>query len=195
MSEIFVPRTTAPDPYSPYWQGIAYGGYNKFRVHDMYPGCTLPNCTAYCEGRWMEIMGWTSTNLPFMNATYWYAHTSDGYARGQDPQLGAIICWENWDEDGNPDAGHVGVVEQLFTDSLGQINRLGVSWSASGGAYFNYRTDITLANGWKYKTRSRFQGFIYLPSVPIDLNSDEGIAIMFGRKDRKIFNQYIKRRK
>lgn len=189
MSEIFVPRTTAPDPYSPYCQGIAYGGYNKFRVHDMYPGCTLPNCTAYCEARWMEIMDWTSTNLPFMNATYWYAHTSDGYPRGQTPRLGAIICWRTWKEDGTEDAGHVGVVEEMFRDQFGAVNRLGVSWSASGGAYFNYRTDITEANDWKYKTRSQFQGFIYLPTQPIDWNSDEGIAILLSNQKKKKYRR------
>lgn len=186
---IFTPRTTAPDPYSPYWQGISAGGYNKFRIHDMYPGCTLPNCTAYCEGRWMEIMDWTSTNLPFMNATYWYAHTSDGYPRGQTPRLGAIICWRTWEEDGTEDAGHVGVVEEMFRDQFGAVNRLGVSWSASGGAYFNYRTDITEANGWKYKTRSQFQGFIYLPTQPIDWNSDEGIAILLSNQKKKKYRR------
>lgn len=189
MSEIFVPRTTAPDPYSPYWQGISAGGYNKFRIHDMYPGCTLPNCTAYCEGRWMEILNWTSTNLPFMNATYWYAHTSDGYPRGQTPRLGAIICWRTWKEDGTEDAGHVGVVEEMFRDQFGAVNRLGVSWSASGGAYFNYKTDITEANGWKYKTRSQFQGFIYLPTQPIDWNSDEGIAILLSNQKKKKYRR------
>ena len=189
MSEIFVPRTTALDPYSPYWQGISAGGYNKFRIHDMYPGCTLPNCTAYCEGRWMEILNWTSTNLPFMNATYWYAHTSDGYPRGQTPRLGAIICWRTWKEDGTEDAGHVGVVEEMFRDQFGAVNRLGVSWSASGGAYFNYRTDITEANGWKYKTRSQFQGFIYLPTQPIDWNSDEGIAILLSNQKKKKYRR------
>lgn len=186
---IFTPRTTAPDPYSPYWQGISAGGYNKFRIHDMYPGCTLPNCTAYCEGRWMEIMDWTSTNLPFMNATYWYAHTSDGYPRGQTPRLGAIICWRTWKEDGTEDAGHVGVVEEMFRDQFGAVNRLGVSWSASGGAYFNYRTDITEANDWKYKTRSQFQGFIYLPTQPIDWNSDEGIAILLSNQKKKKYRR------
>lgn len=186
---IFTPRTTAPDPYSLYWQGISAGGYNKFRIHDMYPGCTLPNCTAYCEGRWMEIMDWTSTNLPFMNATYWYAHTSDGYPRGQTPRLGAIICWRTWEEDGTEDAGHVGVVEEMFRDQYGAVNRLGVSWSASGGAYFNYRTDITEANGWKYKTRSQFQGFIYLPTQPIDWNSDEGIAILISNQKKKKYRR------
>lgn len=186
---LFTPRTTDPDPYSLYWQGIAYGGYNKFNVHNMYPGCTLPNCTAYCEGRWMEIMEWTSTNLPFMNATYWYGHTSDGYPRGQDPRLGAIICWENWDSGGNPDAGHVGVVEEMFYNQYGQCDRLGIGYSASGGAYFTYRTNITLANGWRYKTNSRFQGFIYLPTQPIYIESDEGVAILFGQKERKLFKR------
>lgn len=184
---IYTPRTTAPDPYSLYWQGIAYGGYNKFNVHNMYPGCTLPNCTAYCEGRWMEIMNWTSTNLPFMNATYWYAHTSDGYPRGSTPLLGSIICWRNWDEYGQPDAGHVGVVEEIFYDAYGQIERLGVGYSASGGAYFTYRTNISAANNFKYKTNSELQGFIYLPSQPVDFNSDEGAAILFASEHRLIF--------
>lgn len=190
---IYTPRTTAPDPYSVYWQGIAYGGYNKFRVHDMYPGCTLPNCTAYCEGRWMEIMGWTSTNLPYMNATYWFAHTSDGYPRGSTPRLGSIICWRNWDEHGDPDAGHVGVVEQIFYNSIGQIERLGVGYSASGGAYFTYRTNISAANGYKYKTNSELQGFIYLPDQPIDINSNEGAAILCDSRRRKLYPRRFRR--
>ena len=186
---IFVPRTTAPDPYSPYWQGIAYGGYNKFNVHNMYPGCTLPNCTAYCEGRWMEIMECTSTNLPFMNATYWYAHTSDGYPRGSTPMIGCIICWRNWEDDMSPGPGHVGVVEEIFYDAYGNVDHLGVGYSASGGAYFTYRTNITAANNFKYKTNSALQGFIYLPSQPIDLNSNEGISMIAGKRKRALYRR------
>ena len=186
MPSYFTPRTTAPDPYSPYWQGIAYGGYNKFNVHNMYPGCTLPNCTAYAEGRWMEIMQWTSTNLPFMNATYWYAHTSDGYPRGSTPQLGSIICWSNWDENLDPGPGHVGIVEQIYYDAFGQIDHLGVGYSASGGAYFTYRTNIYASNNYKYKTNSQLQGFIYLPDQIIDLDSDLGAAII-GKSKRILF--------
>ena len=187
---IFIPRTTAPDPYSPYWQGISYGGYNKFNVHNMYPGCTLPNCTAYCEGRWMEIMGWTSTNLPFMNATYWYAHTSDGYPRGSVPLIGSIICWRNWDEDMTPGPGHVGVVEEIYYDGQGNIDHICVGYSASGGAYFTYRTNITPANGYKYKTNSALQGFIYLPEQPIDLDSDLGVAVLFGNQSRPLYPKH-----
>ena len=187
MSNIFTPRTTAPDPYSPYWQKTTYGGYNKFNTQGMYPGCVLPNCTGYAEGRWMEILDWTSTNLPFMNATNWYGHTSDGYPRGQDPRIGAVICWRTWDENGVEDRGHVGIVEKIIYDGNGNVDHIEVSWSADNGAYFTYRTNIN-APDFKYKTRSELQGFIYCPDQPIAIDSNEGIALMLRRR-RKLYRK------
>ena len=90
-----------------------------------YPGNEMPNCTTYAFGRWYEITG-QRPRIPVHQASHWYEHTEDGYARSQTPSLGDIICFSG----GSDGAGHVGIVEEINYDSQGRVRTINTSNSA-----------------------------------------------------------------
>lgn len=143
----FVKRTTAPDESNSY-----YYANNPF----YQSGYGLPNCTCYAWGRFYELSG-TRPTLSLGNAEDWYNY-SDGYARGQIPKLGAVICWRRGavgdDSDG---AGHVAVVEQINADGS-----IVTSNSAYGSTLF-YMQTLTKESGYTWNSAYTFQGFIYNP--------------------------------
>ena len=129
----FIPRLTAPaedDPYytvySPYWQG----------------GVGMPNCTAYSYGRINELKqvasyadALTRTHLSRRNARKWWDE-NDGYARGQDPQVGAVAVFEGIARTPQGDTyGHVMVVEQADGDTV-TLSGSDADVDGSGGRYF-----------------------------------------------------------
>lgn len=150
----FVPRTTAPDTSNKYY----YSGNIFYQV-----GYGMPNCTCYAWGRFYELTGeWP--NLCRNNAEEWYDY-NDGYARGQTPRLGAVICWGRGEIGNNADgAGHVAVVEQINDDGS-----IVTSNSAYGGSLF-YMQTLTKESGYTWDNRYDFLGFIY---NPIDFDKDE----------------------
>ena len=111
----FVPRTTEPSRSDP-----NYTSGNVFHTS----GYGMPNCTCYAYGRAKELLG-HEPSLCHYNAYQWYGY-NDGYARGSEPKLGAIACWNH------SKGGHVAVVEKI------DGNTVWLSESAWGGAYFNY---------------------------------------------------------
>lgn len=88
-----------------------------------------------------------------------YYKKKDGYARGQTPKLGAIICFS---KDGG--AGHVAFVEEI--KSNGDIV---ISNSAYKGTRFFMKT-LAKKSGYSYGSKYHFQGFIY---NPVDFTNDE----------------------
>lgn len=136
---------------NPYWYNL-----NPFYL----AGYGLPNCTCYAWGRWWEESDpeRTYTNPPRLstgNAEDWYGYTADGYQRGQEPQLGAVICFADGPFSGD---GHVAIVEQINSD--GSII---TSNSAYGGSYF-YTQRLTPPN-YLPAAGYVFQGFIYNPNA------------------------------
>jgi surface antigen len=177
----FIPRLTAPivsdaDVESDlYWLGDSYEGYNPFdgfgQKYAKCPGDTLPNCTAYAWGRFYEITG-ERPKLSTRNAEQWFLNTSDGYKRGQTPELGAVICWQagaTTDRNGDDGAGHVAIVEQINDD--GSIVTSESGWESSK---YWWTTKRTNSNGnWGAGSNYTFQGFIYCPAVtPTASNTD-----------------------
>lgn len=125
-------------------------------------GYGLPNCTCYAWGRFWEIsdpLGSQATkpSLPTSNAGKWFERVdTTKYTKTTEliPELGAIICME----DDNPDGdGHVAIVEQILNDG----ETIVCSNSAWGGSYF-YTTTLYRSNNYKY-SHFTFQGFIYHP--------------------------------
>ena len=119
-------------------------------------GFGMPNCTCYAWGRFWEIGDPNNLyiNEPTLftgDAGQWYGYTSDGYARGSTPQLGAVICFDNPGY-----AGHVAIVEQI--DSNGDIVTSNSAWQ---GTYFYLQT-LRASNGYNDR-QYVFQGFIYNP--------------------------------
>ena len=143
----FVKRTTAPDASNSY-----YYANNPF----YQSGYGLPNCTCYAWGRFYELSG-TRPALSLGDAENWFGY-SDGYARGQIPKLGAVICWRRGavgdDSDG---AGHVAIVEQINADGS-----IVTSNSAYGSTMFYLQT-LTKESGYTWNSAYTFQGFIYNP--------------------------------
>ncbi len=147
----FIPRTTSPNSSDKHWIQVSSGGYNKC-IYVNAP-TVMPNCTGYAWGRFIEIMGATTCNLSTHDAGQWYLNTSDGYQRGNTPELGAVVCWKKPGE-----AGHVAIVEQINADGSILI-------SQSGYRSSKYFWTQTLQPGYKFGTTYIFQGFIYNPSV------------------------------
>lgn len=115
----------------------------------------MPNCTAYAWGRAYEIMG-TKPDLRTRadgigNAKTWFGSKYCPYERGQEPRLGAIMCFDGT-------YGHVAVVEEIKGDNIT------VSQSSYGGPMFSTRT---YKKGNYDHGSLKFQGFIYLP-ITID---------------------------
>lgn len=122
-------------------------------------GYGMPNCTCYAWGRWYELMG-VKPKLSTRNAENWFGN-NDGYKRGQEPKLGAIICWSKGKVGvGSDGAGHVAVVEQINSD--GSIVTSNSAWKSTN---FYLKT---IKKGYKVNGYT-FQGFIY---PPIEFVSD-----------------------
>lgn len=130
---------------SPWW----YSTGNIFYA----AGYGMPNCTCYAYGRFAEIAG-AFQKLPGGNGGEWWAQSEPlPYKRGQEPKLGAVICFN-----GNP--GHVAVVEEI---SDGGENIL-TSNSAYQGTFFWTET-LTKSAGyvptWARNLGYSLGGFIY----------------------------------
>lgn len=151
---LFEPRLTSAGMLNnPYWYS-----QNPFYL----AGYGLPNCTCYAWGRFWEISDTehdysNRPNLSTGNAEDWFGYTGDGYERGNEPRLGAVICFADGPFSGE---GHVAIVEQINDDGS-----IVTSNSAYGGQYFYTQTlqppNYLPANGYV------FQGFIYNPYAGI----------------------------
>lgn len=160
----FTPRTTAPDSSNAY-----YYSSNPF----YQSGYGMPNCTCYAYGRAYELLG-SKPRLSTGNAGewWWYNKNNGIYSYGSTPKLGAIACWDKYDQY----QGHVAVVEAIDGNSVT------ISESHYRSTFFDTRT-IT-ANSSNYLTSMRFLGYIYIgdfdtnPPDPVDLGTDFFALIM-----------------
>lgn len=146
-------RVSAPSTSNKYYKHTSAGGLNECIL--IKSGSVLPNCVGYAWGRFYEISG-KRPKLSKGNAEMWYGY-NDGYSRGKTPKLGAVICWAKGKVGvGSDGAGHVGIVEKIYSD--GSIL---VSQSGYGGSRF---FTSKIAKGYS-KSGYSFQGFIYNPYV------------------------------
>lgn len=145
---------------SRYW----YTTYNPFYAS----GYGLPNCTAYAWGRFWEISNASGFDeLPTLstgNGGQWYDYSADGYTRGDEPQLGAVVCFDQPGE-----AGHVAIVEEIlengdiitsnsgYSRSPGGYNDPKYFWTETNPKSTGYRSDWEVSGGYQ------LQGFIYNP--------------------------------
>ena len=150
----FTPRTSAPSTTNKNYIHTSKGGYNKCIL--ISGNSVLPNCVGYAWGRWREILG-KSPKLSLNNAEVWYLNTADGYKRGSTPKVGAVICWRKGEAgNGNDGAGHVAIVEKIYSD--GSIL---TSNSAYGGSRFYTKK---MAKPYSLGGSYKLQGFIYFPT-------------------------------
>lgn len=148
----FVPMLSAPDWGNKYWIQTRSGGYNP--CIPIYGGPSVtPNCVGFAWGRFAQITGATTCSLSTADAGQWWYYTQDGYERGQDPRLGAVICWSRAGQ-----AGHVAIVEQINPDG---------SIVTSNSAYNSTRfyTQTLSPPYYTWSSFYKLQGFIYNPNV------------------------------
>ena len=200
---IFTTRTEKPVVDSEdiesdlYWVSSKYTsfGYNPFYVPDANSASlydTLPNDTAYAWGRFYEILG-TEPTLCVDVANKWFDY-DDGYQRGQEPIVGAIMCFTGGTyKDANNSYGHVAIVERVNAD--GSIETSESAWNSSK---YWWTTKRTKTNGsWSTATDGTFQGFIYCPtSVYIDKSkictkNSYGISIEEMKTNAQYIWQYL----
>ena len=146
-------RLTEPSKTNKNYIHYSNGGYNY--CIERSGGSCLPNCVGYAWGRWREILG-KMPNLSRANAENWYGYKADGYKRGQEPKLGAVICWRKGKAGVASDgAGHIAIVEQIKEDGT-----IITSNSDYSGRRFYLRE---FKPPYKLGSSYTFQGFIYLP--------------------------------
>lgn len=153
----FVPRTTAPERNNKWWTSKQRGGaspclHDEKLVYCAWPGSTLQNCTGYSWGRFSEILGAPMQSSPPPNAGTWYSSYASQYNRGQQPQAGAVGCFERPRE-----AGHVLIVEAVYPDGS-------ILTSESGYSTFLFNSIRRYPPNYM-SSPYRFQGFIYNPAV------------------------------
>lgn len=156
-----------------------------------YPTYQMPNCTAYCYGRWNELCDYRESHNRFPTGMgyQWYSQgIAKGFTGGTVPQLGAVACWDYMgiDEGEYTHTGHVAVVEQINYDA----NRNPVSIVTSNSAWWRDEDEGigTPTEGYPYfytetinlssindpwgRDQSQFLGFLYneniipVPPVP-----------------------------
>lgn len=149
----YKPRLTAPSTTNKNYIHYTKGGYNYCILRS--GNSCLPNCVGYAWGRWREILG-KNPKLSKSNAENWYGYTADGYKRGKEPKVGAVICWRKGKAGAASDgAGHIAIVEQIKADGT-----IITSNSDYSGKRFYIRE---LKPPYKLGSSYTFQGFIYLP--------------------------------
>ena len=153
--------TPEPQPITPYVPRLTDAGMRGnpywYSRSPFYPRDGLPNCTCYAFGRWWECSDTNRdySNYPALctgNAEDWWAY-NDGYERGSEPALGAVLCLADGPFSG---LGHVAIVEEIHED--GSIT---VSDSAWNGWYFD--THVFQPPDYLPTAGYVFQGFIYNP--------------------------------
>ena len=147
--EKFVARKDKPKSDNKFYIHTSFGGVNSCILRNKKTGSVLPNCVGYSWGRAYELLG-KKPKLSRGNAENWYGY-NDGYERGQEPRLGAIMCWKG---KGNL-AGHVCNVEKHFSD--GSVITSNSNYSGTEFYLKEFKKPYKISSNYE------FQGFIYLP--------------------------------
>ena len=175
----YTPRTTAPSSTDKNYIHYTDGGYNY--CIEIKNGSCLPNCVGYAWGRWRELLGYKH-KLSTGNAENFYLK-DDGYARGQAPKVGAVICWRKGKaKDASDGCGHVAIVEKINEDGT-----ILCSESNYGGSRFATRT-LKASNDYYLGKTYTFQGFIYLPMEFEEEKPKEEIKLKFNMGDKVVIN-------
>ena len=193
----FTMRTSIPYD-NPFYITQGWGGYSTcIKGNPMNDHANvLANCVGYASGRFNELMGMARDiqglavdNLCCNACDFYDVAIQDGFAVGQEPRVGAIMCWSG----GYGGCGHVAVVERV--DSPNQIMTSESDWG--GSQFFNAirKND----NGrWGLASNFYFKGFIYqhpdvqywingiTPNVPRDTSKNQievlidDLSVMYG---------------
>ena len=127
----------------------------------------LANCVGYASGRFNEIINeareTTGCAYKYLNCNAeWFVERAKqaGLQIGSTPRVGAIMCWQKGTVDGGNDgAGHVAIVERVYSNSS-----VYTSESGYGSTAFWNQTRSNSNGKWGLGSGYSFRGFIYLPS-------------------------------
>lgn len=158
-------RTTKPESGNKFYNTVSKGGYSHCIVGcPTDKGCNvLSNCVGYACGRFNEIIG--TMKYPYLNCNaenfIERAKNTYGLKVGQEPKVGAIMCWQKGGTlSGSDGAGHVAIVEKVI-----DANTVYTSESGYGGSAFWNSTRKNTNGRWGIGSGYTFRGFIYNPSV------------------------------
>lgn len=148
---------------------------------------TLPNCVSWSTGRFnmLGLIG-SCKYLGNTNAENFTKFCkSQGLELGNDPKVGACMCWEGKGEL----AGHVAIVEEVVNGNKVITSESG--WTASKSYWTSSRTRDK--NNWQGGSKLKFKGFIYNPCVE-DYWTKGTYRILkekYIRKTPKVDNNYV----
>lgn len=140
-----LPRYQEPAASNPFY-------FSRSNIYEA-SGYGMPNCTAYAWGRAYEYYQ-TRPALSKYNAGEWWTDNINwqSYEFGQEPKVGAIAVWDQW----NQDTGHVAFVEAIEGDNVI------LSESSWHGTMFRVRTIKADSSNYLYGGSYRFCGYIYV---------------------------------
>jgi len=155
----FKKRTTIPEYGNKYYNTKSNGGYSTAIVGSPTRAGlnVLSNCVGYAAGRFNEIIGagkFKYLNYPPNAGQFCSRARSEGLTTSSTPTLGAIISWTK-----SGAAGHVGVVEEIYSD--GSILTSESGWNSS--AFWTKRR--YKSNNWGAGSSYQFACFIKNPAV------------------------------
>lgn len=172
--QLLDPNAAIVDESSLYWMHTSWStsdgklkGLNE--CIEISNGSVLPNCVGYAWGRFYELIG-EKPKLSTGNAEMWWGH-NDGYERGQEPKVGAVMCWKQGAV-GDATPGHVAIVEQVNDDGsivTSESNYTGESYDPKNTRHFDNINRSSQKDAYGNETwgvpNQIFQGFIYCPKL------------------------------
>lgn len=150
----FIKRTTNPANDNKNYLRLSKG-YNKYRQGNTKSGVNhgiydvLPNCTAWCYGRFLEAQGYKSCKLPVSNAGEWLKDNVT-YEEGFTPRVGSVMVYSKKGK-----AGHVVFVEDIDKKGNRLVSESG--WSAKKRMW----TQTIKPHSYTYKLGYKYEGCIY----------------------------------
>lgn len=201
----YIPRLQCPENGNKYYNRKVNGGYSTCIQGNTKMDCynpyldTLPNCVGYAMGRFNEIGAYKAFKYAIPgNAEDWYKNAQKLKLKvGQEPKLGAIICWRSGETGkGSDGAGHVAIVEQIIDKNTIVTSESG--WSSNTRLFWTQNRKKGSGGNWGQDSKYKFQGFIYNPAVPDEpappkeylARGDKGEEVKEYQKDLNDFGWY-----
>ena len=179
-------RTKKPEAGNKFYNTKSNGGYSTcIQGKPTDKGCNvLANCVGYACGRFNEIIGEMKYPSLNCNAENFIERAKNTYGLevGQEPKVGAIMCWQRGTLSGSDGAGHVAIVEKVISDT-----EVYTSESSYGGAAFFNATRKKGTGKWGISNYT-FRGFIYNPAIKPEPTPTPTPSDKFNIGDKVVIN-------
>lgn len=179
-------RTKKPEAGNKFYNTKSNGGYSTcIQGKPTDKGCNvLANCVGYACGRFNEIIGEMKYPSLNCNAENFIERAKNTYGLevGQEPKVGAIMCWQHGTLSGSDGAGHVAIVEKVISDT-----EVYTSESSYGGKAFFNATRKKGTGKWGISNYT-FRGFIYNPAIKPEPTPTPTPSDKFNIGDKVVIN-------